>query len=98
MKWKQIASGGFFALGMLCLGFTTGGVVGSRMSSPGGMGWDHLADMLGGMMVGVIVSVVLAGAIVGRLSPRQRVVTAVVCVLLSSLVLTFFQRIPSISP
>lgn len=98
MKWKQIGSGAAFAIGMLYLGFATGGVIGSRMTSPGGMGWDRLADMLGGMMIGVVIAVGATGAMVTRLTPRQRMIAAGICIVLSSVVLTFMQRMPGPSP
>ena len=92
MEWRQVGSGALFAIGMLCLGFTTGGAVGGRILSRGQMGWDRLSDMLGGMMVGVLVAVVLTGAVVSRLSHRKRISIAAICMLVSVVIILLLQR------
>ena len=56
-------------------GFLTGGFIASRLSTTG-MGWDRLADALGGMMVGVVAGVILGAVLVARLGVRGRLVAA----------------------
>lgn len=50
---------------LFVLGAVVGGVL-SRFTRQGGMGWDHLAQALGGMMIGG-----LAGAIVAIVLARR---------------------------
>ena len=62
------------AMAVLC-GFLAGGFIASRLSTTG-MGWDRLADTLGGMMVGVVAGVILGAVLVVRLGVRGRMVAA----------------------
>ena len=98
INWKQVGSGILFAIGMLCLGITAGGLVVGAISNRGGMGWDRIANTLSGVLVGMIAAAVLTGAIVGRLTNRQRIAAAVVSVVASGVLVAIMQRTTGPSP
>ena len=47
-----------------------GGIIGSTLLGGGGMGWDELADFLGGMMVGGVLGLVAAVVLARTLQLR----------------------------
>lgn len=71
MNFKQILFKILFILGTIFWCIIVGGFLGGRVfTSPGEMGWDALANALGGMMLGgvlgLIISVILAIFLKGR--------------------------------
>jgi hypothetical protein len=72
MALKEAGASLFFMTAGVIFGFVSGGFLGARVFGGGGMGWDQLADALGGMMLGVLFSFVLLLMLVRRLTLRQR--------------------------
>lgn len=70
------ATGAVYLIALVGLGFVLGGTVATRLFPSGGMGWDQIANALGGVLVGVIVSAVVGAITVVRLSPRARLLLA----------------------
>jgi hypothetical protein len=75
------AAGTLFLLGLVAFGLFFGVLVATRILTTGGMGWDQLADFLGGAMLGAGAAFVLGLVLVGRLAPRTRVQLAILAVL-----------------
>ena len=71
MQVKQVAGRGFMILTVLLFGFMLGGFLGGRVFGGDGMGWDRLADALGGMMLGVIIALVVGIVAARTLTLRQ---------------------------
>jgi hypothetical protein len=76
MNIKNIGAGVVFFLGLILLGFVVGGFLGGRVFGGGGMGWDQLADALGGAFLGIITAIVVATITVGRFTVRHRLLMA----------------------
>jgi len=56
----RIGAGALCILGLLGLGLFAGALLGGRVFGSGGMGWDQLADALGGAIVGIIAGIVVS--------------------------------------
>ncbi len=85
MTWRGFTSGLLLLVSALLCGLIVGGAVAGRLmpASPGEMGWDRLADALGGMAVGAVVGLSAALYFVRRWSVRQRLVTAAVLIVVA---------------
>lgn len=75
MRGKNILAGLYFIVMFVLLGLTVGGVLGSTIfASESDMGWDQLANFLGGVMVGGVASLAVAAFTVSRIDARRRLV------------------------
>ena len=48
-----------------------------------GMGWDQLADVLGGLMLGGLIGLVAGAVGVALMAPRRRALAAAICAVLT---------------
>ena len=91
---RRLAKAAFAACSTL-LGFLGGAFVGSRLLvQPGGMGWDRIADALGGMMVGTLVGLVAGCALAVKLEARGLKIGLLIVVLMTALVVLLLRFIP----
>lgn len=81
------------ATAVLC-GFLAGGFIASRLSTTG-MGWDRLADALGGMMIGIVAGAILGTVLVVRLGVRGRLVAAGVLAAGAVVTIVAFRLVPA---
>lgn len=79
---------------LLALGFFLGGFVATRLLPTTGMGWDQLADALGGMMLGTLIGLVLAVAGVSLLTTRVRWWTSAGALILAFVTLLGLRVVP----
>jgi len=98
MRAKRFGAGFLFVASCMVFGFFLGGFLGSKVFSSGGMGWDRLADALGGMMAGVIVALVVSVALVRRLSIRQCLLWSFAALLGAALVFWLIRIYPKDEP
>ncbi len=94
MKWKSIGAGLCFVLAMVIFGFFLGGFLGSRVFGGTGMGWDRLADALGGMFLGIAGGLVVGLLLVKRLSIAQRMWASAGLMMGAAFVLLLLRFIP----
>lgn len=73
-----IVSGAVLLIALSPVGLLIGGFVASRIGSKSQMGWDQLADTLGGAMLGVLGAWVAGIVLIQILTPRKRFVVALV--------------------
>jgi hypothetical protein len=97
MQLKRIASGFFFVIVSVFFGFLLGGFLGGTVFSGGGMGWDRLADTLGGMMLGVLITLIGSLVLVRRLDSRKRLVIGIALLVASGLVVLVMWAVQSAS-
>lgn len=71
MTKNQMGSGVFLVISAIVFGFLSGGLVGSRVFGRTGMGWDRLADALGGMAVGILVSILVSVLLLRTVDTRK---------------------------
>ncbi len=94
LKWKAVTSGAFLILSAVLFGFMSGGFLGSRVFGGSGMGWDRLADALGGMMVGILVSTVASVFLLLHLDTRKRWIAGALFIAGALLALILLRVIP----
>lgn len=70
--WMSWLSAALLLGALLLFGVLGGGLVATRVIGTSGMGWDRLADTLGGMLVGGVLGVVAGVVGVLRLSANGR--------------------------
>ena len=73
-RWKGIGSGLALFVGLIAFGFALGGFLGGRVFTNSDMGWDRLANALGGVALGALGGAGLAGYLLTRLTPMRRLV------------------------
>ncbi len=78
----RILSALYFVVASTLLGLLVGGFFGKVFGTKSAMGWDQLADFLGGVMLGGVVALVVSAVFVGRLRPRRRMIIGSVFLLL----------------
>lgn len=78
----RLASGLYFIVTTTLFGFLIGGFLGKVFGSKSAMGWDQLADFLGGVMLGGLVALAGAVVVVRRMEPTKRMIVGTVFVLL----------------
>lgn len=89
------ALGVILGVSLTLLGMAVGALIAGQVSR-GGMGWDGIADALGGMLLGAPAGLLLAILLARRLRvPTLRLVTAVTGVLAASLLLIGVLRVRS---
>lgn len=66
MNWRAMQQA-VLVLGIPILGAAAGGIVAPRIGSSG-MGWDQIADALGGVMVGGVFGLAIALLVIRRIS------------------------------
>lgn len=71
-------SGAVLLIALSPVGLLIGGFVAARIGPKSGMGWDQLADTLGGAMLGVLGAWVVGAVLIQLLTPRKRFVVALV--------------------
>lgn len=76
-----IGSALVYFVGLFFFGFICGGFMGGRVFGGGGMGWDQLADSLGGMAVGVGVAILGGAFLLRRFSVGARLMIGVLAFL-----------------
>ena len=64
------------------------------MFGGGGMGWDQIADALGGAFIGILTGIVLAIVLIQRLPVRHQVLVAIAAVVLSVGVVILLRVLP----
>ena len=94
MTMKSFLSGAFVLVSALLCGFLTGGFLGTRVFGGVGMGWDRLADALGGMAVGLICATVLSVLLILYLDIRRRWIAGAVLLALSVLAWVLLRVVP----
>lgn len=80
----RIGSGLLCVLGLAALGFFLGGFLGGRVFGGGGMGWDQIADTLGGVAVGLVAGLGASVWAIRGLSPSRQVALGVGGLLLAA--------------
>ena len=93
MTVKQLASGTLFVVAVAFLGLMVGAFLGGRVFASG-MGWDRLADMLGGVALGAGSGLVFSLSMVKRLSVAKRIRWSLVAVGASALVVLLLVLLP----
>lgn len=73
----RVGAAALCLLGLVALGFAAGGFLGGRVFGGGEVGWDALANALGGAMIGIAAAIVVFVVLVGRLTMRVMVWTGV---------------------
>ena len=73
----------------MLFGFILGGLLGGRVLS-GGMGWDRLANALGGMGLGLLGAIFFALFFISRLSFRARILSGMGFLLGAALLFLIF--------
>ncbi len=58
--YARLGSGLLCTFGLTVLGLSAGALLGGRVFGGGGMGWDQLADALGGAAIGIVSGLVLS--------------------------------------
>jgi hypothetical protein len=69
-RHHKIASGILFAIAFPIFGAMAGGFTASKILPTSDMGWDQIAQALGGVMVGGAIALPLAAVAVWKLPPR----------------------------
>lgn len=86
-RGQRAGLGLFLAASLAVLGGAVGGVLSRFTNQPGDMGWDQIANALGGMMLGVLAGTVIAVVLARRLRlPSLRVLTIATTLLAGSMV------------
>ena len=70
----RLMTGLYFVVTTTLLGLLVGGFFGKVFGSKSAMGWDQLADFLGGVMLGGVIALAVSSVVVGRLQPRRRMI------------------------
>jgi len=94
MNVKSIASGTVLVLTSLVFGFLTGGFLGGRVFGRTGMGWDRLADALGGMALGLIGAVIMSTVLVMKLDTGKRWIASVLFICGAVLMVILLRVVP----
>ncbi|MEZ5488886.1 MAG: hypothetical protein R3F50_01035 [Gammaproteobacteria bacterium] len=77
---KSWLSGAILLMALLFFGVIFGALVATRIMSSGGMGFDQLADALGGFIVGGALGLLAAIVLIRRLSPSKRLIVALIAI------------------
>lgn len=93
-RGKGIVSAVVLFLCLLPFGLLAGGFVATRLLPMTGMGWDQLADALGGFMVGTLAAVVLGAVLVWRLGVKGRLIAAGLALIASGGMLFLLKTVP----
>ncbi|MGE0594323.1 MAG: hypothetical protein AB7G23_16870 [Vicinamibacterales bacterium] len=80
---------------LLALGLFAGVFVATRVLGTTTMGWDQLADALGGAMAGSVTALVAWGLALRMLSPARRVALAAIAVAGTAGIATALQAVPA---
>lgn len=78
---KSWLSGAFLLIALLGFGFIFGGLFATRILTTSGMGFDQIADALGGFAVGAFVALVAGVLLLRKLGTLPRVVVGAVALL-----------------
>jgi hypothetical protein len=95
MNWKSILSGTVLVLTTLLFGFLFGGFIGGRVFGQDGMGWDRLADALGGMFLGVFGAVIVATVLVMKFDNLKRWIASAVFLAGIVVMMILFRVVPT---
>lgn len=76
--WPRRLAGAFLILSLLFLGFVAGILVATRLLATSAMGWDQLADALGGAAIGMLAGAAAGALLLPRLGGRHRSLVALV--------------------
>lgn len=90
----SIASASALLITTLFAGMFSGVLISTRIMQTSQMGWDQLADFVGGAFFGVIIGVGLGILILWRATIRNRWIATVVALLLAGLGLLLLQHLP----
>ena len=77
---KSFLTGAFLLITFTLLGFLFGGLVATRIMTTGAMGFDQLADALGGFMAGSLAGLIAGIVLLRFLSPPKRWVAGLVAI------------------
>jgi hypothetical protein len=66
---RSFLSSAFLVITLVLFGFIFGGLFATRIMTTGGMGFDQIADALGGYTIGSAVALIAAIVLLRRLSP-----------------------------
>lgn len=92
---KAWASAIFLLLALVLFGLFFGALVATRIFPTSRMGWDQLADFLGGAMLGGIAGLVAALALIARIAPRARMAMALVALMGCAGAMAYMSVIPA---
>ena len=89
--WTDVATGCLFLAALAGCGFVVGVAVATRLLSTSGMGWDQLADALGGGLAGGVLGLVAGALSVRRASRRLRLILALAFLVAAALCLVLLR-------
>lgn len=89
----RLAAAAIALIGLLLFGFSVGGYLGGRVLSDGGMGWDRLADALGGAAIGIVCGLAAGVFAIRRLSTRDLWISGVAAVAFAVLILAVLRAL-----
>lgn len=92
--WPGRLAGGCFVVSLPMLGLVAGVLVATRVLTTSAMGWDQLADALGGGIVGALLGLVTGALLVRRLGTRRRLVLALLALAGALLCLLYVRATP----
>ena len=65
----------YYIVTSLLLGFMLGGFLGTKLfAKESDMGWDQLANFMGGVMVGVVAAAAVTAFTVRNVAPKKRMI------------------------
>ena len=91
---KSWLSGALILISLTFFGLVFGALVATRILTPGGMGFDQIADALGGAIVGGIIALVAGVALIRRLSASSRVLVALLAIAASGGAVFYLRATP----
>lgn len=95
--WGRRIASGCMVAALVGFGFVLGGLVATRVLYTTDMGWDQIADAMGGSFVGIVTALVVGGVLLQLqgLSVRGRWILVAVSVLGIVLCLAYLRTTPA---
>ncbi len=91
---KALGAGAIFLISLAFLGMIVGGLVATRVFYSSNMGWDQIADAIGGSFVGILAALIIGAIIVGRISNRVRLIGTGIALIVAALGIVYLRSTP----
>jgi hypothetical protein len=92
---KSKLASAFLLITLLIFGFIFGAMVATRIMTTSGMGFDQLADALGGMMIGSLGGLVVGIVLMRRLTPASKLVVGLLAIAVTVGTILYLRATPA---